>query len=294
MKISAIVPWFGSKRTLAPTIVEELGPHRAYFDPFCGSLAVVMAKPESAHETVNDLHGDLVNLAWVLQDEETCQALYEAAARTLCHEELFKQAARAIAEPFCPSSLKEEIGRAYHFLVISWMGRNGVGGTRCNQQTFGKRYTPGGGHGGQRWANVVESMPAWHQRLRRVTILRTDGLELIGKIEDAPGVAIYADPPYLKSTLSRGGGAYEHDFSAEDHRRLADALRRFRRARVVVSYYDAPELAELYPAWTVRKCYRQKNLHVQNRRAEGKCEAPEVLLLNGPSFSAAQDTLFPE
>jgi len=61
-----------------------------------------------------------------------------------------------------------------------------------------------------------------------------------------------------------------------------------------VSYYDAPELAELYPAWTVRKCYRQKNLHVQNRRAEGKCEAPEVLLLNGPSFSAAQDTLFPE
>lgn len=38
MKISAIAPWFGSKRTLAPRIVEVLGEHRAYWEPFCGSL----------------------------------------------------------------------------------------------------------------------------------------------------------------------------------------------------------------------------------------------------------------
>jgi len=294
MKISAIVPWFGSKRTLAPTIVEELGRHRAYFEPFCGSLAVIFAKPETAHETVNDLHGDLINLAWVLQDEKTARVLYEAASRTLCHETLCEEAAAALKRPFDPRGWAADTARAYHFLVASWMSRNGVGGTRRNQLRFGKRYTPGGGHGGQRWANVVESMPDWHWRLRPVTILRGDGFDLLERIEDVAGVAIYADPPYLPSSLSRGRSAYEHNFTAEDHRRLAVLLGRFHHARVVVSYYDAPELAELYPAWTVRKCYRQKNLHVQNRRAEGKCEAPEVLLLNGPSFSAAQDTLFPE
>ena len=27
MKIKALAPWFGSKRGLAPTIIEQLGPH---------------------------------------------------------------------------------------------------------------------------------------------------------------------------------------------------------------------------------------------------------------------------
>lgn len=43
--ITAIAPWFGSKRTLAPRIVAELGSHRAYWEPFCGSMAVLLAKP---------------------------------------------------------------------------------------------------------------------------------------------------------------------------------------------------------------------------------------------------------
>lgn len=37
----------------------------------------------------------------------------------------------------------------------------------------------------------------------------------------------------------------------DDHARLAKELLRFKRARVVVSYYDDPRLAELYPDWTI-------------------------------------------
>lgn len=66
--ITAIAPWFGGKRNLAPAIVEELGPHRGYWEPFCGSLAVLLAKPRVSQETANDLHGDLINLARVLQE----------------------------------------------------------------------------------------------------------------------------------------------------------------------------------------------------------------------------------
>ena len=42
--IGAILPYFGGKRTLATEIVAELGRPRAYFEPFGGSLAVLMAK----------------------------------------------------------------------------------------------------------------------------------------------------------------------------------------------------------------------------------------------------------
>lgn len=73
-KIKAIAPWFGGKRTMAPAIVTELGKHSQYFEPFCGSMAVLFAKKPSQKETVNDLHGDLINLARVLQQEQTAVA----------------------------------------------------------------------------------------------------------------------------------------------------------------------------------------------------------------------------
>ena len=85
-RLNAIAPWFGSKRSLAPKIVELLGDHTAYWEPFCGSLSVLLAKPPSQQETVSDLHGDLINLARVLASEDAVD-LYERASRILpCHE----------------------------------------------------------------------------------------------------------------------------------------------------------------------------------------------------------------
>lgn len=73
-KIKAIAPWFGGKRNLAPDIVKALGKHTAYWEPFCGSMAVLLAKPESASETVCDLHEDVTNLARVRDSKGTVEA----------------------------------------------------------------------------------------------------------------------------------------------------------------------------------------------------------------------------
>ena len=40
--IRSIAPWYGAKRTIASWIVEELGSHGAYWEPFCGSMAVLL------------------------------------------------------------------------------------------------------------------------------------------------------------------------------------------------------------------------------------------------------------
>jgi hypothetical protein len=69
---------------------------------------------------------------------------------------------------------------------------------------------------------------------------------------------------------------------------MARLLQRFQHARVVVSYYDHPLLHEWYAGWTFVACATQKNLHVQNRRGLGRCEAPEVLVINGVSYTAAE------
>lgn len=290
MKISAVVPWYGSKRTLAQRIVAELGPHRSYWDIFCGSMAVLLAKPECSSETVNDLHGDLINLARVIRDPQWGAWLYRQLRRTLVHEELFGEAEEAAASEFGgfdDGANAINATRAYQFFLATWLGRNGVAGTTkgsCGKQ-FCVRYTKNGGHQGTRFNSAVASIPYWRQRMREVCILRRNGFDLLERIDDQEGTAIYVDPPYLEKNAS-----YVHDFASADHDKLAAALRRFKHARVVVSYYEHQRLAGLYPGWTKLAFDVAKGLGQQARRGkEGRISAPEVLLLNGPSLAPAPD-----
>ena len=290
MALTSIAPWFGGKRTMAPLVVKQLGEHRAYYEPFCGSCAVVFAKPHSSIEIVNDLHGDLTNLARVLASDDW-RELYETADRFLLCQEWLSEITPAFAEDFAGEG--PDVQRAAQYLAISWMTRNGVAGLERGGFQMAVRWTQNGGSPGIRWRSAVDSIPAWHDRLKGVVITRRDGIDLVERSEDAERTAIYCDPPYLKDTRSgsRSSATYLYDFDdlglfGDEHSRLAAALNLKTKSRVVVSYYDHPRLSELYPAprWTKLDCKRQKNLHVQNRRGTGYAEAPEVLLVNGKVY----------
>jgi DNA adenine methylase len=43
--------YFGGKTSIAPQIVRMLPAHEHYVEPFAGSLAVLLAKPQSLMET---------------------------------------------------------------------------------------------------------------------------------------------------------------------------------------------------------------------------------------------------
>ncbi len=282
--ITAIAPWFGGKRTLAPRIVEEIGDHKAYWEPFCGSLAVLLAKPQSREETVNDLNGDLVNLARVIASSIDAPELYGRLARTLISEQLQREAREHLRtdQPLAP------IDRAYWYFVEAWQGRNGVAGTRQTNTGFCVRFTSNGGSPATRFRSAVESIPDWHQRLRNVTILSRDAFGILERIEDKAGTVIYADPPYIVKV-----GKYVHDFTGEDHSRLAAAVGRFHKTRVIVSYYDHPTLRTIYPeaaGFTFVNCATSKNMaQGQRRDTLGKVTAPEILIVNGPSYTARRE-----
>lgn len=98
-------------------------------------------------------------------------------------------------------------------------------------------------------------------------------------------MSVHVDPPYIVK-----GAKYVHDFVPEDHSRLADLLSRFKKTRVVVSYYEHPDLERLYPGWTKRYLDVTKSLVNQGRRGKGGAvKAPEVLLMNGPSLVDGND-----
>lgn len=299
-EITALAPWFGAKRSMASEIVQQLGKHTQYFEPFCGSMAVLLSKPKSRQETVNDLHGDLINLARVVQGAESAERLYAALNRTLFAEELLFEARDVLANQHERDEIDES--RAYWFFVQSWMERNGVSGTERKHgagSAIAVRYTANGGSPTVRFRSAADSLPAWHYRLQNVIILRRDALKIIPKFEDAESVAIYVDPPYVgesRTGYKKSGGAqsrYVHEFShggndlfapGDDHEALAKILREFQSARVVVSYYDCPRVRELYRDWTFIDKTRNKALHNQGARGKREAEAPEVLIVNGPEY----------
>lgn len=294
MKIKSIAPWFGGKRTLAPRIVEQLGLHTQYFEPFCGSAAVLFAKPPSRQETLNDLHCDLVTLALVLSDQVLACELYDRAQKALFSDALLREAEHQM----------QEVGliaaeRAFWYLILCWMPRNGTAGTMDTNYQLAVRWTKNGGSPTVRWRNVVDSIPAWHERLRNVVILNRDGFKILPKFEDSVETAVYVDPPYpleTRSGASKGSGGHDgrylHDFNSDpdslfagedDHTRLAEILCGFEHARIVLSAYDCPRIRDLYPGWTVIHCPIHKQLAAQNARGgRSKTLAPEILLVNGP------------
>jgi DNA adenine methylase len=239
-------------------------------------MAVLLAKPRCQQETVCDLNGDLINLARVLADAVSGPALYRKLRRLPASEEIFNLACEPVPDDV------GDMGRAAAYFIESWLGRNGLTGSRYKGNSFCVRYTNNGGSTATRWNSAVRSILEFRRRLRDVTILCRSAFEVLPNIADEDGTAIYADPPYLQKSKS-----YIHDFFTTDHGVLAKELCRFKRARVVVSYYDDPLLGDYYPGWTVRKLTRHKNMS-NSGGGNGEKAAPEVLLLNGPSYAGGQ------
>lgn len=286
---------------MAPVIIEELGEHIQYFEPFCGSMAVLLAKEPSRQETVNDLHSDLTNLARVLAAEPMAIELYARTSKVIVSDAVLADAARELREP--ARSPTPCVDRAFWYFVQSWCMRNGCAGTNVGQPRgvgthLAVRYTANGGSPSVRFRNAVESIPDWHERLRNVVILTRDAFAIMEKFEDVAGTAIYVDPPYAAESRSGFAGAgaqsrYLHEFDhsggmfGNDHSRLAEILGEFRKARIVVSYYDCPQIRKLYAGWTIIEATTSKRLHNANGRGERSADAPEILIINGPSYRAS-------
>lgn len=243
--LGGLAPWFGAKRKLAPQIVELLGPHTMYVEPFCGSMAVLFAKPPCRHEIANDFNRDLANAATVIADPDRSRDLLARLHLTVASQEIHARYKTVLAEPF--AGALGDVDRAYAALVVWWLGRSGCAGTKNSRTGFAARYTSGGSSVATRWRSLVAVVPKLSARLRTVDVLNTDGFTVLRQCQDKPGTAIYVDPPYVVKA-----GEYQHDAPKDPavakkwHGALAAACSRFRHARVLVSYYPHPLLDDLY------------------------------------------------
>ena len=76
--LKAPFPWFGGKSKVAPIVWERFGKVANYVEPFFGSGAVLLGRPQtfSGIETVNDKDGFVANFWRALQQEPESVAKY--------------------------------------------------------------------------------------------------------------------------------------------------------------------------------------------------------------------------
>lgn len=251
----------GGKSTLAKWVVSHFPEHRTYLEPFCGSCAVLFAKPRSFVEIVNDLDGRIINMFEQIRSRP---------------DEL---AALLWATPYSKANWRDveaTVDQLEDARLLMAQGSQFYCGNR-NSSTWAVDKSPAPHKPkNQVWADwFLRILPA-AARLRDVQILNEDAITAIERVAAEPQALIYVDPPYL-------GHEKEYRFSV-DYARLVRVLNQC-RAKVVVSEY--PTAAELFQGWnridrlTVGRC----------RTGAHNCSAKtktEVLFMNfDPPLSKA-------
>lgn len=235
------VPYFGSKAAIADWIVPLLPPHEHYVEPYAGSLAVLLAKPASPLETVNDLDRHLINFWRVLREQS--ESLERACALTPHSRAEYGDALARLATE------TDELERARLVWVILHQGR----GRRLDGHEGWRHTVARTGPGAQNRVaavigNCLERLAPAAERLRGVSLECMPALDLIAKYGAHPDVLLYVDPPYL-GAARRGSHRYGHEMPGEaEHRNLAEALHAC-KAAVVLSGYPSPLYDGLYADW---------------------------------------------
>jgi DNA adenine methylase len=264
--------YYGGKTGLAQRIVSLMPAHRVYIEPFAGSAAVLVAKPPSTHEILNDVDGEIVNFFTVLR---TRPDDLELACRLTPYSRDEYAAARAAD----PDEL-DPVERARRWWVLSTQS---FGQTAKRGTAWCASVQRGSNNARSVW-NRIGRFAAIAERLGPVVIENRDALEVIARYQTADAV-IYCDPPYLGSTRSsyadgrRPDGDYPHEFATEaQHRALAELLHTS-AAAVLLSGYPSDLYDELYAGWG-RRDYQVVRRSSNGRSSGASSHVTECVWIN--------------
>jgi len=203
--------YFGSKLRIAAKLRDELPPHNAWVELFCGSAAMTLAKAPAPIEVINDINGEIVNFFRQLRDHS--EPLRTAISLTPYAREEFEVARKE-------GNDLPDLERARRFFVAAMMAINGSFGDAPGGFSISNSYSRNGREARvNRWNETPAYLSAIANRLKRVRIENQDGLKLFKDFKKRPATLCYFDPPYL-GKRQRG---YDFDQNTQEfHERLLE------------------------------------------------------------------------
>ena len=275
MRAKSPFGYYGAKLRIARRIVQDLPPHNAWVEGFCGSAAVTLAKPPVAIEIINDADGEIVNFFEQLRSNS--EALCRSIALTPYAREEFELARNG-------ERVGDPLERARRFLVRCMMTVNAAVAGGCSGFSFSQSYARGGREARvNRWYNMPERLERTVERLRGVRIENRDACELVAMFADRPATLMYLDPPYF--TKREHGYAIDAR-DLEFHVKLLEQCKKA-RCMLLISAYETEVYEKLLRP---EDGWEKRLIETQTRDTTGSSFVRTEVLWMNARFLTAQRT----
>ena len=259
--------YMGGKFNLAPRIIELMPPHECFCEPMAGAANVLLRKPPSQVEVLNDIDGNIINFFEQLRNNT--QALMWKLTWTPYSRRLHDDWEKEWKEKGPPQDPIERAVR-WHYLVGA-----SIDGILGNDFSYSEHKNKA-----EERNAMVDNLFKVAHRLRHVVLECKDFSDIIQRY-DGPETLFYLDPPYQGlEKISDTRTYYAAGFSLERHKELAELVHNI-RGKVILSYYPSPKIDEWY------KDFYRVEIDVVKSSAgveEGyvKPKGIELLLMNYP------------
>ena len=235
-KQTAPIKYFGGKGSMYNSILKYFpnsSEYDTYIEPFGGSYSIGLNLDiPPPIEIYNDLEKNVYSLYKVLSDNNLFIQFKEKCDLVFYSEDLRKEFKELLKD----NSLSL-VDRAFYFFYFNRTSHNGSGGFSKNtyiRRSMSKSISD--------FLSAIDKLPELHNRLSKVIVSNSDGIELINKYSDTRTL-IYCDPPYEQST--RTSARYDVDMNNNEHIKFLDAVKNS-KSKIIISGYDC----ELYDTLT--------------------------------------------
>lgn len=266
----------GGKGVVANNLVHHFPKAKLYLEPFMGALSIFYALPQGMypHYAVNDLDSALTLFFRVLRTRT--EELIQVCELTPYSRDEFAA---------CLEPSEDELEEARRVWVRS---RQGFADAATSVGNWGRSdavtWNPG------KAENKLQAFRSYAERLRNVAIDNVPALEFIEKWA-VPDSFVYCDPPYAPE--SRRCDTYEHEMTAEDHRKLAERLHQVvaKGSKVAISGYPSKLYdEELFKDW---RRVEFDTAFSGSMKKDGSERRTEVLWMSYPASDELQKSYQP-
>lgn len=223
-KTRPMVKWTGGKSRQLNRLLPLILPHQCYCEPFAGGLALLMAKPRSQNEVINDMHGELIGLYRYVQYHP----------RALMEEIKYLHHSRQNLQEFRQQPGLTELQRVARFFVLNRTSFGANGNSYAVPKSQGVTYKK---------PFVLNLIRAGNRRLNGVQIEHGTWQRMV-EVYDGPNTFFFFDPPYI----SKGKGD-EYDWFDEAKMREVAAVLPGLKGQWLLTVNDSPFTRELFHPW---------------------------------------------
>jgi DNA adenine methylase len=246
-RVRPVLTWPGGKTKHLDRLLPLIRPHLRYVEVFFGGGALLLAKPKSSIEVINDANSELVNFYRVVKYH--MDGLIQELQYVLNSRQDFRD--------YTEQPGLTDIQRAARFLMRNKLSFGG------NMKSFGASCARGSRHG------LIDRIEAVCERLYGVVIENLDWQRCV-ETYDREDTFFFLDPPYLNNAI----GAYKA-WTVEHMAKMAEVLGAI-KGDWILTVDDSADCRRLFKAF--HKRHVEKTRGVADQRVTGVRKMRELII----------------